>query len=129
MGMDVFGKNPDAEVGEYWRSSIWSWPSVLDGIAATGVLDDDLILSMSFNDGAGPDAAKAVELADALVTLADDPDLDRLDEQGEVRRMPALMGKAFGLPDVQPQEDDAQLRQEWRRFAEFSRHSGGFQVC
>ncbi len=30
MGMDVFGRNPSAEAGEYFRATAWSWaPSII----------------------------------------------------------------------------------------------------
>lgn len=66
MGMDVYGRAPKSEKGEYFRSNIWGWPTILDAIADTGVLPEDMVEHMAYNDGAGPNDEQAIALADAL---------------------------------------------------------------
>jgi hypothetical protein len=34
MGMDLHGHNPTAPEGEYFRASIWTWPSLVKVITA-----------------------------------------------------------------------------------------------
>ena len=57
MGMDVYGKDPSSECGQYFRANIWSWRPILDQIVATcrDLVDDELLEAMAYNDGAGPD--------------------------------------------------------------------------
>lgn len=66
MGMDIYGRAPKSEKGEYFRSNIWSWPTILDAIVETGVLPEEMVESMAYNDGAGPNDEQAMALAAAL---------------------------------------------------------------
>lgn len=66
MGMDVYGKNATAEVGEYFRNNVWWWRPLADFLTATY---PDLTAGCTYwqsNDGDGLDAAGALALADAL---------------------------------------------------------------
>jgi hypothetical protein len=124
MGFDVYGRAPDGEVGRYFRANIWHWPPILDAIAQTGVLEDELCEAMSYNESAGPDGVKARELADALSDL-----LKRSEEpvpsspgisavQG-ASAVAAWFGADLGFPF------DAEML---GRFVDFCRQSGGFRV-
>src|SRR4029078_1957623 len=57
MGMDVFGKVPTKECGEYFRASIWTWSVILNHMSELcgDVLGHELINAMEYNSGAGPD--------------------------------------------------------------------------
>lgn len=56
MGMDISGKNPSSEEGEYFRAAIWSWLPIYDLVCrlCSDLLDHQTLESMSYNDGAGP---------------------------------------------------------------------------
>lgn len=133
MGMDVYGKAPTSEVGTYWRSNIFGWPSILDAITATGVLDPEVCTAMSFNDGAGPNAEDAIRLADALDKLVDSGQLVAPSGAAEHTRgmgeslMKALTGT--GAEVIAPGAGEPFDPDTIRAFAAFSRASGGFEVC
>ncbi|SFT72504.1 hypothetical protein [Paraburkholderia aspalathi] len=66
MGMDVYGKAPSSEIGEYFRNNIWWWHplwSYCEDIAPDIIPLDNL---GHFNDGWGLDAIDSVKLADRL---------------------------------------------------------------
>lgn len=134
MGMDVYGRAPTSDEGEYFRSSIWSWPSIIEAIASVGVLPDEMVSAMCYNDGAGPDAAQAIALADALEAKYQSLPADGVFiTEGELtttgtaqiaRELTAVLPMAPGseLPEFSVEVEDVLL------FAEFARHSGGFDV-
>lgn len=67
MGMDVYGKNPSGEKGEYFRNNVWWWHPLWDYCEA---LTPDLIPEDNlghYNDGWGLDAAGAKALAERLL--------------------------------------------------------------
>lgn len=132
MGMDVYGLQPRSRVGEYFRASIWEWPTVLEAISATGVLPQERVDALSFNDGARVSAEEAERLADALAGLMEvDPvparpveSISHLVQLADqvlyqlVREMPK------GEVIVSKSDDETLLK----RFIEFLRNCGGFEV-
>lgn len=68
MGMDVYGKNPNSEKGEYFRNNVWWWRPLWDyccGVAEE-VIGESLAESGHYNDGAGLDGIMALALAEIL---------------------------------------------------------------
>lgn len=143
MGMDVYGNAPKSEVGEYFRASIWTWPGILNAIASTGVLPDDLIESMAYNDGRGPNDEQAVALSEALYAATEGMDDDHVfvsegthyAEVGTASMGSSLLSQltAFGAESgatVSTGGDDPYQTPVWkvREFAAFARESGGFSV-
>lgn len=66
MGMDVYGKAPTSEVGEYFRNNVWWWRPLADYILK---VHPDLASSCAewhSNSADGLNAAESVTLADAL---------------------------------------------------------------
>lgn len=66
MGMDVFGKAPTSDEGEYFRNNVWWWHplwSYCEDIASDLIPKGNLGHS---NDGWGLDAKGAIALADRL---------------------------------------------------------------
>jgi len=57
MGMDVYGRNPSAESGRYFRANMWHWRPIHELICTlcADLLDMELIEAMAFNGGEGPD--------------------------------------------------------------------------
>lgn len=72
MGMDVYGNEPTAEVGEYFRRNVWGWHPLWE-------MCEDLFPAIAgtvecghSNDGDGLDAELSAELAKGLTeALAD----------------------------------------------------------
>jgi hypothetical protein len=66
MGMDVYGRNPAAKQGEYFRNSVWSWRPLADlcNALAPQVCAD--CKHWQSNDGDGLDDAGAQALAEVL---------------------------------------------------------------
>lgn len=143
MGMDVYGRAPKSEKGEYFRSNIWGWPTILDAIASTGVLPNDLVESMAYNDGHGPDEAQSLELADALdkyldsvvsegTFISDDSPFAKMGTATVATEMLGMVKSMVGsgeLTAAEPTGDAFSADVAFiREFAEFCRDSGGFQV-
>lgn len=72
MGMDVYGKNPTAEVGMYFSASIWGWHPLAELMAALAPTQIGKITHLHTNDGDGLDAADSILLADALYAATAD---------------------------------------------------------
>lgn len=134
MGMDVYGRKPTADAGEYFRANIWSWRPIHELIEKANVLPQKMVEDMAFNDGAGPDAEQALLLAyqleNMLEGMEDDNTFMLTDEiDGPVAAMLSQF-KEQGIEIVSPrgpvyQADVSQVKE----FIEFCRHSGGFEVC
>lgn len=134
MGMDVYGRAPTSDEGEYFRSSIWTWPTVIEAIASVDVLPGELVSAMCYNDGAGPDAAQAIALADALEAKYGDMPADGVFiTEGELTHTgTAEVGRQLMevLP-MAPGSEEAEFSADVEfvlKFAKFARHSGGFHV-
>lgn len=143
MGMDVYGRAPKSEKGEYFRSSIWTWPTILDAIADTGVLPEDLVMEMAFNSGAGPSEAQAIALADALdkklasmnpegTFISEDSQYAKVGTATVATRMLGILTKeAESGTTIKAGDNDATFAANVefiRGFSEFCRESGGFNV-
>lgn len=67
MGMDVYGRNPSSETGEYFRNNVWWWRPLADYIIQQA--PEHLVVQCRHwhsNDGDGLEAEDALELADWL---------------------------------------------------------------
>ena len=69
MGMDVYGKNPKNESGDYFRNNVWYWRPLWDYCCQVGaeVITEELAEHGHYNDGAGLDEEESVKLAEALL--------------------------------------------------------------
>ena len=66
MGMDIIGRSPTGECGEYFRNNVWWWRPLADYCFSVA---PDICAACRYwhsNDGDGLDAAKAFALAKAL---------------------------------------------------------------
>ncbi len=68
MGMDVYGKKPTSEKGEYFRNNVWWWRPLWDYCCevASDVISDSLAENGHYNGGAGLDGIMALALAEIL---------------------------------------------------------------
>jgi hypothetical protein len=135
MGMDVFGRNPSAEAGTYFRASIWSWPPLYDQIVTLceDLFDTEVLYRMAFNEGAGPEDQEtctrmAQRFESALAIYQDGffvPDESiRVTEDGFVVS-PEEIARTPNLKTHSPYRTSREHVQEW---ISFLRHCGGFEV-
>jgi hypothetical protein len=71
MGMDVYGKKPTSEEGEYFRNNMQAWGSLAEYINEVA---PDIAIKCEYwhgNDGDGLDAANALKLAETLQAEVD----------------------------------------------------------
>ena len=66
MGMDVFGKAPATEDGEYFRRSVWGWRPLADFVCSLYPELTEACTYWQSNDGDGLDAAGSLALAEAI---------------------------------------------------------------
>jgi hypothetical protein len=71
MGMDICGRNPTGERGQYFRNNVWWWHPLADYCIKVAPNICASCRHWHTNDGDGLDAAGAVTLADALRTEID----------------------------------------------------------
>jgi len=159
MGMDVSGCNPKTEKGAYFRASIWSWRpihgliEIADRLNGGRLVPEDVMIQMSFNDGAGLKSQKDCStLANALERLLQRPCIIREHgmevhkENGErlisfprdgspllcdkTGRLYSLEYVKAGKAKVEDLRSAYQTSEEHvREFIEFLRNCGGFEVC
>lgn len=69
MGMDVYGRNPTAPAGEYFRANVWRWHPLW---SYCEVVQPEMGVRYGHsNDGDGLDARGAAALAEALTAELD----------------------------------------------------------
>ena len=146
MGMDVYGKKPRNETGHYFRNNIWWWHPLAEYIQ---VVAPEIALKCDAwhtNDGNGLDAEDAIALAERLeeeiakgscekYMITRQEYLDQLPEvectfcQGETKsdQPECSWCKGTGM------QKDAQAYYFFdvdnvKRFAEFLKESGGFEI-
>ena len=77
MGMDVYGVAPASATGVYYRASIWEWRPIWERMVllCSDLLDEELLIAMSLNGGAGPQNQETCDkIAERLeLWLAEDP--------------------------------------------------------
>jgi hypothetical protein len=68
MGMDVYGVEPKADEGHYFRNNVWWWHPLWDYCCdiAVDIIGEELATNGHFNSGEGLDAAAAEELGNRL---------------------------------------------------------------
>lgn len=68
MGMDVYGKQPTAEVGSYFRNNVWWWRPLWDYVEDVAPQLAERVEYGHSNDGDGLGARDTVKLA-AILTV------------------------------------------------------------
>jgi hypothetical protein len=134
MGMDVWGRHPDSEAGEYFRANLWGWHPIYQMIIelCSDLLDEETLALMETNDGAGPeDAATCKKMAIRFSNwmehningaIMESADL-RVDDDGrflteeETAQNPNAGHSPFRIKD-----------EDLKEWIEFLWHCGGFNV-
>jgi len=147
MGMDVCGKNPDTEEGEYFRNNVWHWHPLWEYCRHVAPALTEKVIYGHSNDGDGLDAEDSKRLATCL---------EQRIENGEAAAYVTERDKTFAaLPDefcwlcggtgmkagspkcsrcngtgrAQPWEIEYSLDVEnIENFARFLAHCGGFEI-
>lgn len=151
MGMDVYGREPVSETGEYYRSNMWWWAPLADYIIDMCADIAVRCEGWHLNDGDGLNADDADKLADLLDAQIVAGTAARYIAQREAR-LAALPDERCGHCDGGRREPKARNEQgrcnhcngthevlhmsRWyqldlatlREFAQFSRDSGGFEI-
>ena len=133
MGMDVYGKQPKSDEGEYFRANIWSWRPIHELIEKANVLPQNMVEDMAFNDGAGPDEHQALLLAASIENMIDGMDNDNTfmlssEVDGPIAAILSQF-KEQGIEIVSPRGPVYQAEvAHVREFVQFCRASGGFEV-
>lgn len=159
MGMDVYGKKPVNETGEYFRRNVWGWRPLAEGLAELTPIWGRVKFPQS-NDGSGLGPKQSVTLADQIdAALADgriatwcaarDAQIAalpmeecrycegtgrRTDEVGVKMRMnrPGGIGcnGCQGVGKVEQWATNYEVEpNDFAEFSAFVRASGGFEIC
>jgi len=87
MGMDVYGKNPTAEVGSYFRSNIWWWSPLWDFCREVAPELTNKVKRAYTNDGDGLDAEDSRLLAQALRTAIETGKAQQVEDEHRRQNM------------------------------------------
>jgi hypothetical protein len=127
--MDVDGRNPTSEAGEYFRASIHAWPSILELMRQLGadLLGEELLKGMARNDGHGPENQEVcTALADRFDQwLAQHQEGFCHEEPADAPSVATWLRKEGFAVSAPPRGANNGMLREW---AKFLRHCGGFQV-
>jgi len=106
MGMDLVGRRPDNEKGEYLRNNIWWWHGLWSYCLHVAPETARKVKHPWTNDGDGLGKKDSLTLAKALR-----------------RELAEGRTAAYGSKDDFFSSDNVE------RFAEFLEHCGGFKIC
>jgi hypothetical protein len=132
--MDVFGRNPDSEAGQYFRANVWSWRPIHALVVelCSDLLDEATLTGMAFNGGAGAqDQATCTEMANRFERwLEHHTNGHGLASDLRVRRDGRFVreGECAENPDVEATSPYAVDDDHLKEWVEFLRHCGGFAV-
>lgn len=68
MGMDVYGKNPKSEMGEYFRRNVWGWHPLWEYVENTHPEIAALVKYGHSNDGDGLGSRDSEKLSELLLS-------------------------------------------------------------
>lgn len=105
MGMDVMGKSPINEQGEYFRANIWSWHPIWEYCCELAPEITEPVENAHSNDGDGLDAENSVKLGELILTAISDGSVKEYLSQRET----ALNA----LPDVKCYPCRTTGKREW----------------
>jgi len=109
LGMDLCGKQPNNETGEYFRNNVWWWRPLADYCCEIAPQYNGI--SWHSNDGDGLSAEDSVKLADILQALINDGSTARY-EQKRKEMLDAMPDESCDLCDGTGTRNDAIVRGE-----------------
>jgi len=135
MDMDLTGHNPSNKDGEYFRANVSSWVPIHDLTfkLCSDLLDEKTLKGMASNDGTGPnDQETCTEMANRFSHWMEH------NADGHSVVLGAYVEKGtnkFVLAEDVDANSDAELNTAYhvhdehlKKFIEFLRHCGGFEV-
>jgi hypothetical protein len=140
MGMDVYGQCPKNKAGEYFRANCWSWRPIhaIMEECHDGIIDDDTMLHMSCNDGAGLETDSECQSLAWEIELHLNGKLEHIDSFSIdcgilVEKEPTEHGSHRFVPDGNPKGVETMSayqcsREHVMEFVTFLRNCGGFEV-
>ena len=151
MGMDVYGIEPYTEAGEYFRANVWMWRPLWNYVCDVCSIDDETRKRGHYNDGHVIDEDAATSIGMMLRSLLKSGVVQKYADHRE-KRLAALpdeqckycegtgqrndefvqgtCNECGGKGTVRPFETRYPFDIKWiEEFAEFSRQSGGFEIC
>jgi len=156
MGMDVYGRKPKSEVGEYFRRNVWGWHPLWEYCSSVhlDIVGEKIAEAGHYNSGEGLGLQKSVKLAKALkedirsgialeyIQLRDkflvelpDEDCEYCDENGnrtwteDAKQVVKVCNACSGKKKVRPFSTHYHLDlEDIQQFAEFLENSGGFNI-
>jgi hypothetical protein len=115
MGMDVYGKKPKSETGEYFRNNVWWWHPLWDYCVAKhgDIIGPDVADSGHYNSGAGLNATRSRELGEALLAdieagITAQWKIDRDMEIAQIPRETCFVCHGSGIRDDELGKSDGQ---------------------
>jgi hypothetical protein len=137
MGYDLYGMNPRNPAGEYFRSSIWTWPMFHSLIAETQVLGEEALESICYNDGYEISNQEAIAIGNGISAIINNADNDAIyapvnANESSIRM--ANMGNQLAEMltgqgvDVIKSGDEFVNKPYIQEFVDFCLASGGFNV-
>ena len=144
MGMDVYGRKPTDEAGEYFRANIWWWHPLwtfcceLDRATPPAAISSKVAEQGHYNAGSGLDARGAKRLATKLranLDLARAVELGKVPEHRNVTvtrsALSALVteiaAEGEGKLELSPMVNSFSTKFV-EEFATFLEHCGGFRI-
>jgi len=109
MGMDVYGRDPTGESGEYFRCNMSAWTDLANLVISLCPDETDACKDWYTNDGDGLDAGGARALAEALTEHI---------QTGRVREY--ITQKSA--------QEQSYFEENVREFTDFLHESGGFRI-
>jgi len=113
MGMDVWGKNPSGEAGEYFRANVWTWHPIAEYIEECAPSIYRECEYWHSNDGDGLNEVDSLSLAAVL-----------RDELRSGRA--AHHARTCASRHARPYSFTVEMVEE---FANFLSECGGFEIC
>jgi hypothetical protein len=156
MGMDVYGKKPTAEIGEYFRNNVWYWRPLWEYCCHIEPTLIQKVPNAHYNDGDGLNSKDASQLGFKLAEEISSGRAQKYVEEYEKIRQ-AIPKEDCKYCDEKGQREWAQQDgtpikktcnacsgtkkvDSWeshypmdldniKEFSQFLQHCGGFQIC
>jgi len=125
MGMDVYGINPKAENGDYFRANVWYWRPLWQCVAyfCDDILSEEDIERGTYNDGYEYDEKTAQKISDKLENALKNGDIHKF-EKGREKYISEMEDKDKEFYNSYKFDIDFVMD-----FAKFCEQSGGFSIC
>ena len=126
MGMDLYGINPKAENGDYFRANVWYWRPLWQCVAyfCDYILSEEDIERGTYNDGYEYDEKTAQKISDKLENALKSGNLHKFEKGRE--KFISEMSKDEDKEFYKNYKFDVDFVME---FAKFCEQSGGFSIC